>query len=416
MCQVIAKAAKKVLDTRGPEVEARRAAQQAKRAERAPKPGTPEQRGRGSGRASKSHHGRDEGPPSASKRREGTQKDAPAGQEPDASERRSHQPSREEREQVPERDRAMPSKAAEGRAADAPRRAATPAKQRTPAPAEKAKPGAADAVEQEAQLCASTPPVRESAAKAERDAEGSAPAQMAQPGPRPNAEAQPRSSKDAEGEWHKDRAAAAAKGPKETAHNRGPKQNKRWFKHVLADEGNEDTGTPSGAASEEDYGGPPGGIPPQKRQRLQKTASLDNLQATPAASEDGVSVTVADAAPKQAQKIAAADGGRAEQQQDARQGAQRKRTAKEAGSRLKPQPKGKAGAKSGRGRTASKGGKRRTSSREASEWEGESEDELAEKSVRKIGATQEEQEEDVVDEELQEEEQEKARRRQQVWL
>lgn len=408
--QVITKAAIKVLETRGAEVETRRAAQQAKRAERAPKPGTPEQRGRGSGRASKSHHGRDEGPPSASKRRKSGRKDAPAIQEPDASERPSHQrPSREDRRQAPDQDRGTPSRTAEERAAAAPHHAATPAKARTPAPADEAKPAAADAIKQEAEPHARTPPPRDSAVKAEPEAGSRAPARQPQTSAQPKAESQPRSSADAEDVRNRGGGAASGKGSRAQAPKARPNQNKRRMKHILADNASEDTGVAfggEGATSDDNAAGPPGSKPSQKRQRLQKHASLDALQATPATSEDGVSVAVADAAPEQAREIAEAGGGGNKQQPDAQEVAQRGRTAKVAGSRLKPQAKDKckAAAKSGRGRAAQKGRKRRTGSREASEWEGDSQDERTEKKGHKTGGTKEDQDSADDEERLIEEE------------
>ncbi len=411
---MIGRAAIKVLETRGPEIEARRAALRAKGAERAPKPRTPEQRGRGSGKAAKSHHGKEEAPASArKKKRDADQSKAPAIRELD--ERPAHQhSSREERAQGSKRAATPPSKAAD-RTAAAVQRAATPAKERTPGRAEEAKPVFAEPIKQEAE------PARDSAVKSERpEADGGAPARDVQQSAKLKAEAQSGGSAEVEDARPKDSAAAPEKEHRENLSKAQPKQQHRRMKHILADDGSEDTDAPSDVAASGDAG--VGARPLQKRHRLQKHASLDALQASAAISEGGISVAVADAAPQQAKKLAQAAHGQAEEPEEEEEEEQSGRAVKGAGSRPgraqeppRPKDKGKAGAKAGRGRAKTRCGKRRASSREDSDWE-EQHVEPTEKRRRKESDVEEAQDGGTDDDERVKEEQLQSLRQMKVYF
>lgn len=403
--QIIGKAARAVLENRAAEVEARQAAQQARRAQRPAKPATPEQKGRGHGKASKSHHGKEVTPPSAGKKRDASQGEATVGREPNSSDQHGQLcDGGSGRERTSERDR-KPLIKDESRSAAVPQGSASPMRDR---PAEEAKPLAAEASRQ-TEPHGSSPALKETRVKVKSEQKSLPVKREPHESTRHKSQAHRMGSADADWEPRSAVAAGADKGGREKARKAQPKS--RRLKHILEEE--EDGSDGVEPHSGDDAGGAAETVNARKRQLVHKLASIDALQARPmaaATSAGGVSVT-ADAGPGQAQTPAEVQGGRPEHREENAAQKQQAGVLRTAGTEgrgheraARSQDRDAGAPKGANGRAAKKGQKRQS----------QDEDYEVEEEERPKGRDDNEEEDDEEKEQRQKAELEKERRRMEV--
>ncbi|CAL8461778.1 g1309 [Coccomyxa elongata] len=309
VAEIIAKAARVVLEHRAAEVEARQAAQQARRAQRPAKPATPKQKGRGHGKASKSHHGKEAALASADRKRDAVQGKIAAGREPKSTDRHGQLRDGESaQERGSERDRKTPIKT-ESRSAAVPHQSASPKGDRA---AEQAKALAVEA-SGKTERHGSSPALKETRVKVKSEQKSLPIKREPHESTRQKSQAHRAGGSDADWEQRSGAAASADKGAREKARKVQPKS--RRLKHILDEDGSDGNELQSG----DDAGGAAETANPRKRQRVHKTASLDAFQAHPMSagpSAGGISATFAEAGRGQVQTPEEIQGGRPEHQEE----------------------------------------------------------------------------------------------------